>query len=99
METVVQAPDDAEPCTISEVVNALKSKKIEARHQKKDWGDWIVLSGTETVISIESMRGLTTTATIEHAENEPDGLALNLQAAFHKLGWIGVDEDGPYPLG
>ena len=51
------------------------------------------------MISIESMRGLTTTATIEHAENEPDGLALGLQAAFHKLGWVGVDEDGPYPLG
>lgn len=99
MNTVVQAPDDGEPCTISEVVSALKSQKLEARHQKKDWGDWIMLSGSDTVISIDSMRGLTSTATIEHAENEADGLALQLQAAFHKLGWIGIDEDGPYPLG
>jgi hypothetical protein len=99
VNTVVQVPDEGEPCTIGEVVSALKTQKIEARHQKKDWGDWIVLAGSETVISIESMRGLTSTATIEHAENEADGLALQLQAAFHKLGWIGVDEDGPYPLG
>lgn len=99
MNTVVQAPEDAVPSTIGEVVAALKSKKVDARHEKKDWGDWIILAGSETVISIESMRGLTTTATIEHAENEADGLALKLQAAFHQLGWEGVDEDGPYPLG
>ena len=99
MNTVVQAVEGSDPCTISEVVAALKGQKLEVRHQKKDWGDWIILRGTETVISIESMRGLTSTATIEHAEEEPDGLVLGLQAAFHKLGWEGVDEDGPYPLG
>lgn len=99
MNTVVQIPEGESPCTISEVVAALKKEKVEARHQKKDWGDWIILSGSETVISIESMRGLTSTATIEHAESEADGLALQIQSAFHKLGWEGVDEDGPYPLG
>ena len=99
VNTVVQAPEDDVPCTIREVVAALRDQKIEARHEKKDWGDWIILRGSDTVISIESMRGLTSTATIEHAEEEADGLALQLQAAFHQLGWVGVDDDGPYPLG
>lgn len=96
---MVQVPEGEVPCTITEVVAALKARKVEARHEKKDWGDWITLQGADTVISIESMRGLTTTATIEHAEDEPAGLALKLQQAFHQLGWVGVDEDGPYPLG
>ena len=99
MNTVVQAPEGDVPCTISEVVAALKAQKVEARHEKKDWGDWIHLGGSETVISIESMRGLTSTATIEHSEEEPEGLALRIQKAFHKLGWEGVDEDGRFSLG
>ena len=88
MNTVVQLPDDAVACTIREVVSSLRDQKVESRHEKKAWGDWI-----------ESNRGLTSTATIEHAEDEPDGLALQLQAAFHGLGWVGVDEDGSFPLG
>lgn len=99
MNTVVQLPDDAVACTIREVVSSLRDQKVESRHEKKAWGDWIILRGTQTVISIESNRGLTSTATIEHAEDEPDGLALQLQAAFHGLGWVGVDEDGSFPLG
>jgi hypothetical protein len=98
MNTVVQVPDGETPCTISEVVAALREQEVEARHQKKDWGDWLTLRGSQTVISIEAIRGLTSTATIEHDEDEADDLALRLQQAFHGLGWEGIDEDGPYPL-
>lgn len=99
MHTVVRLPEGEVPCTIREVVSALNDQKLEARHEKKDWGDWITLGGTDTVISIESLRGLTSTATIEHGEEEPEGLALRLQRAFHEIGWVGVDDDGLYPLG
>lgn len=98
METVVQTPGGEVACTIGEVVAALKEQKLEARHQAKDWGDWIHLEGSETVISIESMRGLTGTATIEHAEEEANDPRLAIFAAFHQLGWVGLDEDGEYPL-
>lgn len=99
VNTVVQVPENDVPCTITEVLAALKEQNIEARHERRDWGDWIVLRGSGTVISIESMRGLTSSATIEHAEDEADGLALRLQCAFHRLGWEGIDEDGSYALG
>ena len=99
MQTVVQAPEGDLPCTIREVVAALKKQKLDARHEVKDWGDWIHLNGTETVISIESIRGLTSTATIEHAEEESNDPRMAIFAAFHALGWIGIDEDGEYPLG
>ena len=99
MNTTVEAPDSAKRCTIDDVVAALKSQKIAAHHDQQDWGDWIILEDSETVISIESIRGLTTTATIEHAENEAKGLSNRLFAAFHKLGWEGIGEDGPYRLG
>lgn len=98
MNTVVQASDSAPPCTIRDVVAALKAQKIQASHDKQDWGDWIIIKGSDTVISIESLRELTTTATIEHAENEAKGLWSRLRKAFHQLGWEGVGEDGPYPL-
>lgn len=98
MQTVVQTPEGEVACTIREVVGALKKQKLEARHEAKDWGDWIHLEGSETVISIESMRGLASTATIEHAEEEPNDPRLAIFAAFHQLGWVGVDEDGEYPL-
>lgn len=99
METVVQASDPADPATLSEVVAALRKEKLSPIHQAKDWGDWIHLEGCATVISIESMRGLTTTATIEHAEDDPDELSPAILRAFHKLGWVGIDDDGEYPLG
>ncbi|NIP17459.1 MAG: hypothetical protein GWM87_04395 [Xanthomonadales bacterium] len=99
MHTVVRLPEGEIPCTIREVVSALNDQKLEARHEKKDWGDWITLGGTDTVISIESLRGLTSTATIEHGEEEPEGLSPRLQRAFHEIGWVGVDDDGLYPLG
>lgn len=99
METVIQVPEGETPCMIREVLSALQAQDLEARHEKKAWGDWIHLGGSETVISIESQRGLTSTATIEHGENESEELTPTLLRAFHKLGWVGVDEDGEYPLG
>lgn len=99
MQTVVRTPEGETACTIREVVAALNKQKLEARHEAKDWGDWIHLEDSETVISIESMRGLTSTATIEHAEDEARDPRLAIFAAFHQLGWIGIDEDGEYPLG
>jgi len=97
METRVHLPATEPPATIKEVVAALKSAKLKPSHQKKDWGDWIVFEGLQTVISIESMRSLTTNATIEEAEGEDDAL-IKVIAAFRKLGWYGEDEDGPYQL-
>ncbi len=97
METQVHLPDNEPPATIIEVVDALKAEKLDAHHDKADWGDWINLRGKQTVISIESTNGLTTQATIEHAENE-DNILMRCIAAFRKLGWYGEDDEGPYPL-
>ena len=100
METLVQAPEsDPNPTTIKEVLAALRKQKLEPTHAAKNWGDWIYLEGSQTVISIESIRGLTTSATIEHAENEPNDPTPAILQAFHKIGWVGMDEDGEYPLG
>jgi hypothetical protein len=44
--------------------------------------------------------GLSSSATIEHGEGEEDGEPVSsILRAFGKLGWIGVDEDGEFPLG
>lgn len=77
---------------------ALGKVGVTARHEAKSWGDWIHLEGYDTVISIESMRGLTGSATIEHAEGEEQSPGKALLRAFASLGWQGVDEEGPYPL-
>lgn len=98
MQTVVRTPESQPPSTVTEVLAALRAQKLEPRHEAKSWGDWIYLNGTETVISIESMRGLATTATIEHAEDDSRDAGQAILAAFDKLGWVGVDEDGEYPL-
>lgn len=97
METRVHLPESEPPATIREVVAAMKKQKLSAKHDKQSWGDWINFEGKETVISIESMNGLTTSATIEEAEGE-SALFVAIIAAFRKLGWNGEDEDGPYPL-
>lgn len=100
METVVQVPEMAEPNTISEVLGALRKEHLEPRHEAKSWGDWIHLEGYDTVISIESNRGLAGSATIEHAEDEEDGEpGASILRAFGRLGWIGIDDDGEFPLG
>ncbi len=97
METQVHIPEGEPPATIREVVNALKSQKLKAHHDKASWGDWINIDDAKTVISIESSNGLTTRATIEEAEGE-DGILTSCVAAFRKLGWHGEDADGPYQL-
>lgn len=96
MQTLVQAPDPGSPATLDEVLDALKKQGLKARHDAKDWGDWIHLADRETVIAIESMRGLTTSATIEHAADGPDDRPI--LEAFHALGWRGIDEDGEFAL-
>lgn len=97
METRVLAPEGEPPVSIKEVVLALQDEKLKARHDKQNWGDWIAFEGQETVIAIESVRGLASSATIEEAENE-DAVVVQVVAAFRKLGWQGEDEDGRYLL-
>ena len=98
METRVHLPDMEPPSSITEVMVALRSKKLEPVHEKKAWGDWITFPGKQTVVSIESMRGLASSATIEHAEEDGYEINLSIQAAFGKLGWMGSDEDGEFRL-
>lgn len=93
----VQLPDSETPITIREVVNALKKQKLDAVHDKQSWGDWINFDGKQTVIAIESFNGLTSQATIEVSEGEDDILERSLKA-FRALGWMGIDEDGPFML-
>jgi len=64
----------------------------------KNWGDWINLPPHKTVISIESIQGMTSLATIEYAEGEDDTLEIPIITAFRGLGWYGTDEDGEYLL-
>jgi len=97
VEIRVLLPEGQLPVTIAEVVSAVAKQGLEARHDKQNWGDWIVISGKETVISIESARGLASSAIIEGAEGE-DEVSDTLLAAFRKLGWDGEDEDGRYRL-
>lgn len=91
-------PEMEPPSSIAEVMVALRSKKLDPRHEKKDWGDWITFPEKQTVISIESIRGMTSSATVEHAEE--DGYEINslILEAFGKLGWMGSDEDGEFRL-
>ena len=100
METVVQLAENETPSTISEVLSALRKEYLEPRHEAKAWGDWIHLNGYRTVISIESNRGLSSSATIEHGENEEtDEPIPSILRAFGSLGWHGIDEEGEFPLG
>ena len=77
METLLQLSESEAPSTIVEVLQALRGQDLDPRHEAKTWGDWIHIDGFRTVISIESMRGLTRSATIEHGEN--DGLTLDVR--------------------
>jgi hypothetical protein len=98
METVVHIPETNKASSIIEVVAALKEYGLKGVHDKKDWGDWINLTGEKTVISIESERGMSRKATIEYAEGEDDHLEIPIISAFRELGWFGTDEDGEYRL-
>ncbi len=99
METNVRLPDSSSPTTMVEVLNALRREHLEPRHESKTWGDWIHLECYNTVISIEALHGLSSSATIEHGEGEEDGEPIeSILRAFGKLGWFGIDDDGEFPL-
>jgi hypothetical protein len=99
METLLQVPESNEPSTLSEVLDSLRKEKLSPRHEAKNWGDWIHLAGYKTVISIESHRGLTRSATIEHGEDEETGEPIPaILRAFGRLGWHGIDDDGEFAL-
>ena len=65
METLLKLHESETPSTITEVLSALRKQHLEPRHEKKSWGDWIHFEGYSTVISIESNRGLSRSATVE----------------------------------
>lgn len=99
METLVQLPESEAPSTIGEILSSLRKEHLEPRHQSKNWGDWIHLESYSTVISIECNRGLCGSATIEHGEGEEDGEPIpSILRAFGRLGWLGIDDDGEFPL-
>jgi hypothetical protein len=99
METLLKLHESETPSTIAEVLQALRKEHFEARHEAKAWGDWIYLHGYTTVISIESNRGLSRSATIEHGEGEEEGEPTkSILKSFGTLGWHGVDEEGEFPL-
>jgi hypothetical protein len=99
METLLQLSDSSAPSTLKEVLDSLKKQHLEPRLESKAWGDWIYLDGYNSVISIESNCGLSSSATIEHAEGEEDGEIVQcILRAFKKLGWHGVDDDGEFSL-
>ncbi len=99
METQLQLTDVSDPSTLKDVLDSLKKEHFEPRLESKAWGDWIYLEGYNSVISIESNHGLSTSATIEHAEGEEDGEFIQcIYRAFARLGWHGVDEDGEFTL-
>ncbi|MCX6865242.1 MAG: hypothetical protein NTV46_03300 [Verrucomicrobia bacterium] len=99
METFVRLPDSLPPTTLLEVLTALRREYLTPRHEAKAWGDWIYLECYDTVISIMSNSGVSSSATIEHGEGEEDGEPIDsILRAFGRLGWHGIDSDGEYPL-
>lgn len=99
METLIKLPDSAAPSTVAEILASLRKEHFEPRHEAKAWGDWIYLDSYTTVISIECNHGLSSTATIEHGEGEEEGEPVtSLYRAFGRLGWLGMDDDGEFPL-
>lgn len=99
METLLKLSDSSNPCTLIEVLDSLKKEHFEPRLESKAWGDWIYLAGYRSVISIESNRGLSSSATVEHADGEEEGEFVRcIYRAFGRLGWHGVDDDGEFAL-
>jgi hypothetical protein len=98
MDIVVTIAENREPMTLKKVITAIRAQDFNVKHDHKNWGDWLRIEGCETVISIECINGLTSSATIEHAEEDSEELLPALYKAFDRLGWVGMDEDGPYPL-
>ena len=99
METLLQLSDSKTPSALTDVLDSLKKEHLEPRLESKAWGDWIYLDGYSTVISIESNHGLSSSATIEHAEGEEDGEFVQcIYRAFGRLDWHGIDDDGEFTL-
>lgn len=99
METLLQRPENSPPTPIVEILESLRKEHFDARHQAKSWGDWIYLDGYSSVIAIDSNHGLSSNATLEHGEDEEDGEpAASIFRAFGRLGWIGIDDNGEFPL-
>jgi hypothetical protein len=98
METPLHLPESESPNSIREVMNALEKQGLSPRHDKKAWGDWINFGGADTVISIESVRGLSRMATVEPGERDSEDIQDSIIAAFRALNWYGSDEDGEYQL-
>jgi hypothetical protein len=98
METLLHLPDRKPPSSLVEVIQVLRDRKLEPLHDHKSWGDWIVFPGYDTVVSIESIRGLARSATIEHADPEETELVNDILAAFGKLGWWGREGDEEFAL-
>lgn len=99
METQLQLSASSAPSTLTEVLESLRKEHFDPRLESKAWGDWIYLDGYNSVISIESNRGLSSSATIEHADGEEDGeFVQSIYRAFARLGWHGIDADGEFPL-
>ena len=93
METILQLPESEAPSTLSEVVAALKKQHLEPRLESKSWGDWIYLDGYKSVIAIESNRGLSSSATIEHDEDEQQDGEL-VQCIYRAFGILGRATSG-----
>lgn len=98
MDFLVAAPDSSNPSSLRSVLAALRAQKLTVNHDHKNWGDWIRLEGCETVISIEVAHGLTSTATIEHNEDDSEDILPAIYRAFDHVGWIGIDEEGEFQL-
>ena len=99
METLIQLSDSKAPSTVSEILASLRKEHFEPRHEAKAWGDWIYLDSYSTVISIECNHGLSSSATIEHGEDEEEGEpTTSILRSFGRLGWHGIDDDGEFPL-
>ncbi|MBU6327510.1 MAG: hypothetical protein KGQ89_07775 [Verrucomicrobia bacterium] len=98
MDHNVLIPEPSAPVTLREVIAALRAQKLDIMHDHKNWGDWIRIGGCETVISIEVTHGLTSSATIEHSDDDSEDILPAIYRAFGHIGWVGIDEDGEYQL-
>ena len=98
MDITLALPESSKPSSMRQVITALRAQKLDITHDHKNWGDWIRLAGCETVISIECNHGLTSSATVEHSDDDSEDILPAIYRAFHQLGWIGIDEDGEFQL-
>ena len=98
MDYLVAVPESSNPSTLRSVLAALRAQKLVVTHDHKNWGDWLRVEGCETVISIEVAHGLTSTATIEHSDDDSEDILPTIYRAFHHIGWIGIDEEGEFQL-